>query len=161
MVLVHAHRIKTAVGGVLQLVHEVVVHVMRTARVEQRGMNVHPHRRMLVAEPIRQLGIGHQVKPHQAHRTILFLPSSPGLSRPSVLAVRRRYWPALDRGFKPLRTPATPPAMRCPSASATSGARARRTYPAASASPVPRTAAYYTSSVPCSCCRTAAAASGC
>ena len=67
VVLVHAHRIEAAVGGVFEFVHEVVVHVVRAARVEQRGMDVHPDRRVLVAEARRQLGVGHQVEPHQAH----------------------------------------------------------------------------------------------
>ena len=71
MVLVHADRVEAAIGGVFQLVHEVVVHVVRAARIEQRRMDVHPDRRVLVAEPVRQLGVGHQVEPHQAHRTIL------------------------------------------------------------------------------------------
>jgi hypothetical protein len=65
--LVDAHRVEPAFGGEFEFVHEVVVHVMRTPRVEQRGMDVDPHRRVLVPEIVGQLGIGHQVKPHQLH----------------------------------------------------------------------------------------------
>ena len=67
MVLVDAHRVEAAIGGVFQLVHEVVVHVVRAPRIEQRGVDVDPDRRMLVAEARRQFGVGHQVEPHQAH----------------------------------------------------------------------------------------------
>jgi len=67
MVLVDADRVEPALGGEFEFVHEVVVHQVRAARVEQRGMDVDPHRGMLLAEVIRQLGVGHQVKPHQLH----------------------------------------------------------------------------------------------
>jgi hypothetical protein len=33
-------------------------------------MDVDPHRGVLVPEVVRKLGIGHQVKPHQLHRSI-------------------------------------------------------------------------------------------
>src|ERR1700730_5622674 len=67
MVLVDADRVKPAFGGEFELIHEVVVHQVRALRVEQRGMDVHPYRGMLLAEILRQFGIGHQVKPHQLH----------------------------------------------------------------------------------------------
>ena len=85
VVLVHAHRVEAAVGGVFELVHEVVVHVVRAARIEQRGVDVDPDRGVLVAEAGRQLGVGHQVEPHQAHGMVSsssivpVLPLSPGL----------------------------------------------------------------------------------
>ena len=44
MMLVHADRVEAALGGVFQLVHEVVVHVVRAPGIEQRRMDVHPHR---------------------------------------------------------------------------------------------------------------------
>ena len=50
VMLVHANRVETAVGGVFQFVHEIVVHVVRAARVEQGGVDVHPDRGVLVAE---------------------------------------------------------------------------------------------------------------
>jgi hypothetical protein len=67
VMLVDADRVKAAFGSEFELVHEVVVHQVRAPRVEQRGMDVHPHRGMLVAEILRELGVGHQVKPHQLH----------------------------------------------------------------------------------------------
>ena len=54
-------------GGVFQLVHEVVVHEVRALRIEQRGMDIHPHRGIGVAEIVRQFRVGHQVEPHQLH----------------------------------------------------------------------------------------------
>ena len=71
MVLVDADRVEPAFGGEFELVHEVVVHVMRAPRVEQRGMDVDPHRGMLLAEIVGQFGIRHQVKPHQLHGSLL------------------------------------------------------------------------------------------
>ena len=65
--LVAAHRVEAAIGGVLHLVHEVVVHQVRALRVEQRRMDVDPHRRMLLPEIVRQLGVRHQVEPQQLH----------------------------------------------------------------------------------------------
>ncbi len=67
MVLVAAHRIEAAVGRVLHLVHEIVVHEMRALRIEQRRVDVHPDRVVLVTEIVRQLGIGHQVEPEHLH----------------------------------------------------------------------------------------------
>ena len=71
MVLVDAHRVEAAIGGVFELVHEIVVHVVRATRIEQRGVDVHPDRWVLVAEARRQFGVGHQVEPHQAHWMVL------------------------------------------------------------------------------------------
>ena len=67
MVLVDADRVEAAFGGEFQFVHEVVVHVMRAQRVEQRGMDVDPDRRMLLPKIVGQFGIGHQMEPHQLH----------------------------------------------------------------------------------------------
>src|SRR5690242_7311947 len=67
MVLVDADRVEAAFGGELQFVHEVVVHAMRATLVEQRGMDVDPYRGMLLTKVVGQLGIGHQMKPHQLH----------------------------------------------------------------------------------------------
>ena len=77
VVLVHADRVEAAVGGVFELVHEVVVHVVRAPRVEQRGVDVHPDRGVLVAEVLRQLGVGHQVEPHEFHDDLHARSSSP------------------------------------------------------------------------------------
>ena len=67
MVLVHAHPVEAALGGELELVHEVVVHVVGPLRIEQARVDVHPHGRILFPEVVRQLGIGHQVEPEQLH----------------------------------------------------------------------------------------------
>src|SRR5947207_14016333 len=78
--LVDADCVEATLGGEFELVHEVVVHVMGTPRVEQRRMNGDPHCGVLVAEIVRQLCIRHQVKPHQLHAgspiSIPILPSS-------------------------------------------------------------------------------------
>src|SRR6516225_9647854 len=55
VVLVDADRVEPTFGGEFELVHEVVVHVMRAPRVEQRGMNVDPHRGMLLTKILREL----------------------------------------------------------------------------------------------------------
>ena len=70
MMLVHADRVEADLGCVFELVHEVVVHVMRPARVEQRRMDVDPHRGMLLVEVVRKLRVRHQVKPHELHRVL-------------------------------------------------------------------------------------------
>src|SRR5213080_4404016 len=67
MVLVDADRVEAAFRGVFELVHEVVVHVMRPPRVEQRRMNIDPHRGVLLPEVVGELGVGHQMEPHLLH----------------------------------------------------------------------------------------------
>ena len=67
MVLVDADGVEAALGGVLELVHEVVVHQVRALGVEQRGMDVDPDGGMLLPEIVRQLRVGHQVEPHELH----------------------------------------------------------------------------------------------
>src|SRR5271155_2962825 len=74
MMLVDAHRVEPAFGGEFELIHEVVVHVMRPPGVEQRGMNVDPDRGVLLPEIVGQLGIGHQMEPHQLHGSSLGTP---------------------------------------------------------------------------------------
>src|SRR5271166_5340254 len=54
VVLIDAHRVEAALGSEFELVHEVVVHVMGAPRVEQRGMNVDPHRGVLVPKIVGQ-----------------------------------------------------------------------------------------------------------
>src|SRR5690242_3776602 len=65
--LVDADCIEPAGSRVLQLIHEVVEHVMRTTGVEQRRVDVHPHRWMLLTEIIRQFCVRHEVEPHEFH----------------------------------------------------------------------------------------------
>jgi hypothetical protein len=57
--LVDADRVEAAFGGVFKLIHEVVVHVMRAPWVEQRAMDIDPHRWIFFAEIVGQLGIRH------------------------------------------------------------------------------------------------------
>src|ERR1700712_4853727 len=68
MMLVHADGVEATLRGIFELVHEIVVHVVRTAWVEQRRMDVDPHRRMLLVEVIRKLRVRHQMEPHELHR---------------------------------------------------------------------------------------------
>src|SRR5437660_10898209 len=63
--LVHAHGVEAHLGGVFELVAKVVVHMMRSAWVEQRRMDVDPHRGMLLVEVVGKLRVRHQVKPHE------------------------------------------------------------------------------------------------
>src|SRR5205814_4876681 len=65
--LVHADGVEAHLGRELELIHEVVVHVMRSAWVEQRRMDVDPHRGMLLVEIVGKLCVRHQVKPHELH----------------------------------------------------------------------------------------------
>ena len=67
MMLVHADRVVAELGGVFELVHEVVVHVMRALGVEQRGMDVDPDARVLLIEVVGKLRVRHQVEPHELH----------------------------------------------------------------------------------------------
>src|SRR5215471_10285398 len=67
MMLVHADGVEAHLGRVLELIHEIVVHVMRPAWVEQRRMDVDPHRGMLLVEVVGKLRVRHQVKPHELH----------------------------------------------------------------------------------------------
>ena len=105
MVLVDADRVKAALGGEFELVHEVVVHVMRAPRVEQRGMDVDPDRGMLLPEIVGQFGVGHQMKPQDLHRTLLRRVVHPSSLTPARRAVkprppsRSRPWPAGVRAF--------------------------------------------------------------
>src|SRR5260370_696777 len=62
-----ADRVEAAFGGEFELIHEVVVHVMRAPGIEQRRMDIDPHRRVLLPEIVGQLGIRHQMEPHQLH----------------------------------------------------------------------------------------------
>src|ERR1700758_2755636 len=89
MMLVDADRVEPAGGGIFQFVHEVVVHVMRTLRVEQRGMDVHPHRGMLFGEIRGQFGVMHEMEPHEFHR-VLRRPSSPWIVRSQALEEKVR-----------------------------------------------------------------------
>ena len=67
VMLVDANRVKADLGRIFQLVNEVVVHQMPACRLEQLGVDVNPYRVIGLAEILRQLGIGHQVEPHQFH----------------------------------------------------------------------------------------------
>ena len=67
MVLVHAHRVVAELGGILELVHEVVVHVMGASGVEQRRMDVDPDAGVLPVKVLGQLRVRHQVEPHELH----------------------------------------------------------------------------------------------
>ena len=59
VVLVDADRIEAAGGGVFEFVHEVVVHVVGAAGVEQRGVDVDPDRGVLLPEVVRKFGVWH------------------------------------------------------------------------------------------------------
>ena len=67
MMLVAADRVEAALGRMLELVEELVVHVMRALGVEQRGVDVDPDGRVLLLEIVGQLLVGHQVKPQEFH----------------------------------------------------------------------------------------------
>src|SRR5580700_9428053 len=103
MVLVDADRVETAFGGEFELVHEVVVHVMGAKRVEQRGVDIDPHRGMLFAEVLRQFGIGHQVKPHQLHGWLLKSIGSPRcvLRDGAARLLRMRWGPLMPSASIP------------------------------------------------------------
>ncbi len=70
MVLVAAHGVEAAIRRELHLVHEVVVHQMRALRIEQRRVDVDPHRRVLLPEILRQLGVRHQMEPEELHERV-------------------------------------------------------------------------------------------
>src|SRR5262245_50826420 len=71
MMLVAADGIETALGGVFELVEELVVHAVRTLGIEQRRMNINPHGRMLLPEVVGQLLVGHQMEPQEFHGQLL------------------------------------------------------------------------------------------
>src|SRR5438874_1666652 len=68
--LVATDGVEAASGRVLELVEEVVVHVMRALGIEQRGMDVDPDRGVLVLEVVGQLLVGHQVEPQEFHGSL-------------------------------------------------------------------------------------------
>ena len=70
VMLVAADGIEAAGGRVLELVEELVVHVVCALGVEQRGVDVDPDRGMLVLEVVGQLLVGHQVKPQEFHGSV-------------------------------------------------------------------------------------------
>ena len=70
VVLVAADGVEAALGRVLELVEELVVHVMRALGVEQRGVDVDPDGGVLVLEVVGQLLVGHQVEPEEFHRRL-------------------------------------------------------------------------------------------
>ena len=90
VVLVHAHPVEATLGRELELVHEVVVHVVGASGVEQTRVDVHPHRRIFLPEVVRQLGIGHQMEPEQLH----FASSVVGFANRHVRRERRAPQPA-------------------------------------------------------------------
>ena len=67
VVLVHADAVEAELGGVLELVHELVVERVGEVRVEQRGVDVDPHRCVLLREILGQPRVGHQVEPQDLH----------------------------------------------------------------------------------------------
>src|SRR5215472_14451045 len=67
VMLVAADGIEAALGGVFELVEELVVHAVCPFGIEQRGMNIDPHRRVLLAKIVGQLLIGHQMEPQEFH----------------------------------------------------------------------------------------------
>ena len=126
VVLVDADRVEAALRGVFKLVHEVVVHQVGALRIEQRGMDVHPHRRVGVPEIVRQFRVGHQVEPHQLHRPRLRLACAWGGYRAVTQtycrvstgrAAARRRSPPVAAGLStsrraPRPATGTPPARR-------------------------------------------------
>ena len=67
MMLVAAHGVEAAIRRELHLVHEVVVHQMRTLRIEQRRVDVDPNGRMLLPKVLRQFGVRHEMEPKEFH----------------------------------------------------------------------------------------------
>src|SRR5262245_62738292 len=65
--LVAADGVKAAVGGELELIQELVIHVVRAPGVEQGRVDVDPHGRVLLLEILGQLFVGHQVEPQELH----------------------------------------------------------------------------------------------
>src|SRR5580704_11364246 len=104
MVLVDAYRVEPAFGGVFELIHEIVVHVMRAAGVEQGRMDVDPDRGMLLAEVIRQLGVRHQMEPHQLHGIVLPIAAATedGAASASPVIFRPRSGGGKDIARRPL-----------------------------------------------------------
>ncbi len=100
VMLVDADRVVAAVGGVFELIHEVVVHMVRAPRIEQRRVDVHPHRRMLLFEVLRQLGVRHQVEPHQLHGA-----DAPGAVLPGSIDTLSRVAGGRKRGGVQSRSP--------------------------------------------------------
>ena len=70
MVLVNANAVEAHVGGVFELVEVLVVNLVAAYRVEQLAGDVHPDAAVLLAEVLRQVGVGHQVKPVEFHASL-------------------------------------------------------------------------------------------
>src|ERR1700686_1267329 len=69
---------------------------MRPPRVEQRAMDLDPHRRVLLPKIVGQLGIRHQVEPHQLHGSLLnpFVAPAGARTHPSTAPAADQWMPA-------------------------------------------------------------------
>src|SRR5262245_62266903 len=65
--LVAADGVKAAGGGKLELIEELVVHVVGAGRIEQGGVDVDPNGGVLFLEVLGQLLVRHQVEPEKLH----------------------------------------------------------------------------------------------
>ena len=91
MMLIHTYRVETDVGGEFKLIHEVVVHQMRALWIEQRRVDIDPHRIVLLTEIVRQFCVRHQVKPHQAHGQDPFFGWTDQTGRSPAICTRRTW----------------------------------------------------------------------
>src|SRR5262245_59982608 len=65
--LVAADGVEAAGGGKLELIEELVVHVVGAGRIEQGGVDVDPNGGVLFLEVLGQLLVRHQVEPEKLH----------------------------------------------------------------------------------------------
>ena len=70
--LVHADAVEAQRGGVFQKVHISIVDLVTFHRIEQPGVDVDPHRAVLLPEVVRQIRPRHQVEPGEFHRRAPF-----------------------------------------------------------------------------------------
>ena len=102
VMLVAANAVEAHLGGILQLVHELVVHDVCPAGIEQAGIDINPHRFVLVAEVVRQFLVGHQVEPQIFQATFSLRPL--GAGEPNIVAGLVIRWRRLTNPCGPDRS---------------------------------------------------------
>ena len=73
VVLVAAHAVESGLAGELELVEVLVVVLVDTLCIQQPAVDVDPYGRMFVAEVVRQVLVGHEVKPEVLQRCPLHM----------------------------------------------------------------------------------------
>lgn len=95
MVFVHEDAVEAIFGREFELVHEIVVDAVGAFGVEEAGVDVDSDGGMLLAEVLREIGVGHEVEPQKLHgfsRSDARVSCGSARFGSSGLAMRRPVW---------------------------------------------------------------------